>query len=97
MPDRLSEPLRPGAARALIRAILASGTVGFSKHALREMEHDDLTTGDCVHALRGGVVEPGKLERGSYRYRVSTAAVCVVVAFRSDTQLVVVTAWRAGA
>ena len=90
----LREPLEPGAAKRLIRKIIQLGTVSFSKHGLEEMARDDLTTVDCVNVLRGGVVEPGELERGSWRYRVSTARMRVVVAFRSDEELVVVTAWR---
>jgi hypothetical protein len=53
-------------------------------------------TVDCTTVLRGGVVEPGELERGSWRYRVKTNTMCVVVAFRSEMELVVVTAWRSG-
>jgi hypothetical protein len=90
----LREPLEPEAAKLLIRKIIQLGTVGVSKHALEEMANDDLTTVDCVNVLRGGVVEPGELERSSWRYRVSTARMCVVVAFRSEEELVVVTAWR---
>lgn len=90
----LREPLEPGAVKQLIRTIIELGTVSFSKHALEEMAKDDLTTVDCVNVLRGGVVEPGELERGSWRYRVSTGRICVVIAFRSEEELVVVTAWR---
>jgi len=88
------EPLKPADARRVIRAILERGTVSFSKHALEEMANDELTTVDCVNVLRGGVVEPAELEGGSWRYRVTTEKICVVGAFRSDTALVVVTAWR---
>lgn len=80
--------------KPLLRQILETGTVGFSDHALDEMRKDRLTTVDCVNVLRGGVVEQGELERGSWRYRVRTNVICVVVAFRSETHLVVVTAWR---
>jgi hypothetical protein len=90
----LAEPLEPAAAKRLIRQILEAGTVSFSKHALEEMADDDLTTVDCVNVLRGGVVDPPEFERGSWRYRVRTARVCVVVVFRSEFNLVVVTAWR---
>ena len=90
----LREPLEPSAAKRLIRKIIELGTVTFSKHALEEMAKDDLTTVDCVNILRGGVVQPSELERGSWRYRVRTARMCVVAAFRSDEELVVVTAWR---
>jgi hypothetical protein len=90
------EPLGPAAAKALIRAILETGMVAFSQHALDELVKDDLTTVDAVNALRGGGVSPGELERGTWRYRVRTARLVVVVAFRSETELVVVTAWRVG-
>jgi hypothetical protein len=92
----VTEPLDPAAAKALIRRILETGTVTFSRHALDELRKDDLTTVDAVNALRGGVVAPGELERGTWRYRVRTARLVVVVAFRSETELVVVTGWRVG-
>ena len=92
----MREPLEPAAAKALIRTILEAGTVAFSRHALDELRKDDLTTVDAVNALRGGIVGPGELERGTWRYRVRTARVVVVVAFRSETELVVVTGWRLG-
>lgn len=89
-----SEPLDARTAKRLIRGIIELGTVSFSDHALDEMANDALSTVDCVNVLRGGVVHPGEFERGSWRYRVSTARMCVVVAFRSEQELVVVTAWR---
>jgi hypothetical protein len=58
------------------------------------MEKDGLTMVDCINVLRGGWVEPGERERGSWRYRVRTARICVVVAFRSESKLAIVTAWR---
>jgi hypothetical protein len=88
------EPLDPTRARQRIRNILNSGTVSFSGHALEEMAKDNLTTVDCTNVLRGGVVEPPEFERGTWRYRVRTNRIYVVVTFRSETQLVVVTAWR---
>ncbi len=87
-------PLETAAARRLIRHILEAGTVRFSEHALAEMVQDDLTTVDCVNVLRGGLIEPPELERGTWRYRVKTNRICVVVAFRSEHELVVITAWR---
>lgn len=86
--------LDTGRVKALIRQILQAGIVAFSGHARDEMQNDELTTGDCINVLRGGVVEPGRLERDSWRYRVKTSTICVVVTFRSETKLVVVTAWR---
>jgi len=80
----------PDAAVSFITALETTG------HALAEMRKDKLSTVDCTSVLRGGVVEPGELERGSWRYRVKTNTICVVMAFRSETELVVVTAWRIG-
>jgi hypothetical protein len=90
------EPLDPVAAKALIRRILDAGVVTFSAHALEELSKDGLTTVDAVNALRGGVAGPGELERGTWRYPVRTARLVVVVAFRSESELVVVTGWRVG-
>ena len=39
-------------------------------------------------------LEPAELEHGSWRYRVHVATTYVVVAFRSELALLVVTAWR---
>jgi hypothetical protein len=88
------EPFDPTRAKQLIRNIINSGIVNFSSHAMEEMKKDSLTTVDCTNVLRGGVVEPPEVEKGTWRYRVRTNRIYVVVAFRSETQLVVVTAWR---
>ncbi len=73
---------------------MKDGTINFSKHGREEMTKDRLEEIDVVNVLRGGTVEPGEWEHGSWRYRVRTARMAVVVAFRSKTLLVVVTAWR---
>lgn len=88
------EPLDLARAEQLIRAILSSGETVFSNHALDEMPNRDLTAQDCKNVLRGGWVESSELEKGTWRYRVRTARMCVVIAFRSESRLVVVTAWR---
>lgn len=90
----LDEPLKPADARALIRKILKSGGYRFSEHSAEEMAKDNLVELDCVNVLRAGQVEPPDFEKGSWRYRVFTPKIVVVVAFRSETQMSVVTAWR---
>jgi len=90
----MKEPLSPPQARRLIQNILAHGEVVSSKHATEEMAKDGLTIIDCVNILRGGVVEPAEWENGSWRYRVHTQRIWVVVAFRSEKRMVIVTAWR---
>lgn len=81
-------------ARGLLREILASGTLTFSGHAKDEMAKDKLTTQDVVNVLRAGVVEPSEFERGSWRHRVKTNTICVVVVLVSEQEAVAVTAWR---
>lgn len=55
---------------------------------------DDLTTVDCENILHGGVVRPAEFGKPSWRYRVETQRMAIVVAFRSSEELVVITAWR---
>lgn len=90
----MREPLAPSAVKALLLQILDHGTVEFSGHARKEMAEDDISEGEVVGVLKGGVAEPGELVRGSWRYRLRKSAVYAVVAFRSEDFTVVVTAWR---
>ncbi len=90
----LAEPLSPPTAKQLIQQILQGGSVTFSRHAEEEMAKDNLTMVDVTNILRGGVVDPAEFENGSWRYRVRSARIAVVVAFRSESELRVVTAWR---
>jgi len=92
--EAIDEPLAPDQAKRLIQAILKTGTVSFSDHANKEMANDDMDAVDCTNVLRGGVVEQPEFENGSWRYRVRTNRMVVVVAFRSKEALRVVTAWR---
>ena len=62
----LVEPLAPPEARRLIRDILENGSVSFSKHADEELAKDGLTMVDATNVLRGGVVDPGEFENGSW-------------------------------
>lgn len=88
------EPLDEGQVKRLARACLDNGKVVFSRHAQQEMAKDSITVVDCRNVLRAGIVEPAEFENGSWRYRIRTNRFYVVVAFRSRSELVVVTAWR---
>lgn len=91
----LPEPLRPTEVKRLIRQIIGKGIVTYSQpHAETRMQERGITTVDCVNVLRGGVVEEGEYENGSWRYRVRTTRMCVVIRFESESLLEVVTAWR---
>ncbi len=63
--NNLDEPLDPSEARALIRSIVSDGSVRFSRHALEEMEKDELSEVDVTNVLRGGAVDPVEFENGS--------------------------------
>jgi hypothetical protein len=90
------DALSTSEARTLIRKILIDGEVLFTRHAKDEMAEDDLDANDCRNVLRGGVVDPPELHGSGYswRYRVHTSKIWVVVTFASETRLFVVTAWR---
>ena len=86
--------LTPVQARDIVRRALEHGTVSFSSHARDEMAKDGLQSTDCLNVLRGGVYESPELINGTWRYRVSTRRICVVVAIPTEDRVRVVTAWR---
>ncbi|MCZ7645586.1 MAG: DUF4258 domain-containing protein [Planctomycetota bacterium] len=89
------EPLSNADARVRIRKILREGgAYAFSPHAEEEMAKDGLERTDVLSVLRAGTVDGGEFRMGSWRYRVRTNTIWVVVAFRSPRELRVVTAWR---
>jgi hypothetical protein len=93
----VNEPLSPDAATALIRKILKEGSVEWltARHALDELAKDGLTVVDATNVLRAGYVsQAADLIKDTWRYRCETSRMVVVVAFRSETELAVVTAWR---
>lgn len=94
MSGGLREPLNPRSVKTLLLQILEKGRVDISPHAWREMQDDEMSVQDVYQVLRGGVVEPGELVQGSWRYRVRQNRRFVVITFRSDTWTVVVTVWR---
>ena len=91
----MKEPLSAEVATALIHEIARNGDVAWSQHATDALVGRTLSTVDCVNVMRcGAVTTPPSLEHDTWRYRVQTNRICVVVGFRSETELVVVTAWR---
>jgi hypothetical protein len=86
--------LRAGDAKKLLRTILKEGWVFFSNHAVEEMWKDELLRRDVDNVLRGGVVREPEWENGGWRYHVETSKIRVVIAFRDEFSLVVVTAMR---
>lgn len=90
----MKEPLPSATVKRLLVALLATGTLSFTKHAYEEMANDHLTEIDVRNTLKGGTARPDELLSGTWRYRVETSRMAAVVAFRSATHAVVVTAWR---
>ena len=71
--------------------------IRFSNHALEEMRKDNMTTVDVFNIIKSPsakILHEGEMERGTYRYRLETQNMMVVVAFDSKTSLAIVTAWR---
>ncbi|MBK8212721.1 MAG: DUF4258 domain-containing protein [Myxococcales bacterium] len=97
MPEDLKHPLNSGHARKLISEILARGTVEYWKHARDELKRDSLETTDAENVLRcGKIYEPAEQSSkdSTWRYRVHTDLMVVVVIIYSSEELAVVTAWR---
>ena len=89
----VGEPFSPTKAKAMIVEIVTTGGgVSFGVHALDEMAKDDLSIVDAKNVLKGGVVQPAEMEKGTWRYRVRTSRMLFVVAFRTARKLAVVTA-----
>jgi hypothetical protein len=89
--------LSPGQARKVLSEIFNQNPslISFSKHALQEMENDNLKTGDILNVLKAGkIFDAPEFENGSYRYRIQTQKITVVIAFRRPNHVVIVTAWR---
>jgi hypothetical protein len=94
-----STKLHRNQARKRIAEIIQnhSESIRFSQHALTELRNDGLTAVDAWNVLKSGdgkIVDDGELSNGSYRYRLETNFLMVVVAFQADGKgLFVVTAW----
>ena len=86
-------------ARKLISKIVTQHPhrVFYTKHCRKELLDDDLTTSDLLNVLTSSdsrIEDEPEIEGGSYRYRLETNKIMVVLAFSTDTSLVVITAWR---
>jgi hypothetical protein len=90
------DPLAACHAKTLAKKILEAedGEIVFTDHCNAELAKDDRSTGDCLNAIRGGAYHEAEFENGSWRYRIETGKVGVIFQFRSETEILVVTAWR---
>ena len=98
--DYKENKLHKNEARKQISKIVGqhSENIVFSRHALVELGKDDLTVVDALNIIKSPdskIAIDGELQNGSFRYRLETAQILVVVSFSNDgTGLTVVTAWK---
>jgi len=97
--DYKSHKLQKEEARKLLSRITREypDNVLFSKHAVEELAKDNLTVVSANNILRSTdaqILVEGEFENGSYRYRLETMDVCLIIVFNSGQELVIVTAWR---
>lgn len=94
-----TDKLSRNEARKQIQSIVSKypSNLWFSRHALGELVNDRLTTTDAINVLKSPaskIYDDGELEKGSYRYRLETNNIVVVVAFSDDgMSITVITAW----
>lgn len=90
--------LNPNQARKwLTEALHSSGTriVRITAHCFEEMQEDSLTEFEIYGVLKHGrIYNYPELEKGTYRYRVETSKIVVIVAFHEPNWVRCVTAWR---
>jgi len=93
IPD--DEPLDENAARALALAIFAAGDVRISAHARARMALRGVSLDDIVRFVRSGSLVLVDFVGGAYRYEFSPrSGRSAVIAFESDTEIVIITTWK---
>ncbi len=93
------EPYSATEVRRRVDSHLETERFLLSRHARQRMTENDMDLLDVLNVLRAGRVREDltAFEAGTYRYRVETPRMAVVVAFNSRReQMVVVTAFRLG-
>lgn len=89
--DFKTQKMNRNEARKLISELAKSQRVHILKHAFERMEERNVSTQDALNVLESpsSIIEKdGELEKGSYRYRLSTRKIILVVSFKSDGSLV---------
>lgn len=90
-------PLKAKQARDLARSIERSpeGRVRILEaHNALRMKQRGVSEADVRNVIRFGIVYEDGCENGTWRYRFETRKFRVVIAFRSETTLVVITVMR---
>lgn len=89
--------LEPMQARKLLSELFNhhANLISLTMHAREKMKVRNLRMGDILNVLKAGkIINFPEFENGSYRYRVKTMKLTVVIAFKKPSHVVIVTAWR---
>ncbi len=89
--------LNPLQARKLLSEILnaGAGNIYISRHGYKQIKSRDLELGDIFNVLKVGQIHSSpEFCNGSWRYRVQTRKITVVIAFMGLGLVAMVTAWR---
>ncbi len=95
--DITSRLHRTQARKILAEILNKSGIsrISFTRHCEEELKKDFLTTVDVFNVLKAGqIYEDPEWINDSYRYRVETNKITVVISFVSPGSVWCVTAWR---
>ncbi len=96
----LKHPLNYSHATKSARKILKFGTVSYTRHAQQRQIERKMNQVDCANVLRWGQCDGHRNDDGEddddYTYRIATNEMTVIVCFRSEEHLAVVTCWRGG-
>lgn len=71
--------------------------VTITKHAIEELTKDGFSADDAISMLESTearILKEAEYENGSYRYRVETDEMCLIIVFDSERELTVITGWR---
>lgn len=87
--------LSPAKADVVLRQIVLNGEIRFTDHFGSRGEVRKFTSTDAINVLtRGEIKKEPKLESGSWTYRVETARMVVIIAFRDPNSVRCITGWR---
>ena len=91
----MNQPFSKNDAKKLLRKILTGGFITYSRpHAIERLKERNLSMIDCENVLRGGIVDEAEYENGSWRHKVRTQMIAVIIEFLSEEEVLIVTAWR---
>ena len=97
--DFKAQRLSKNEARKQVTKIISKhpANIYFSSHALEELDNDDLTTADALNVLKSPnskIHKDGEFKNGSYRYRLETNNLMIVIAFQeAGDGISIITAW----